>query len=125
MARRSQGLRVGVAAAMLFLAALPAAAQRTRLPLDLEFKDEDGKTVNLAQYFNGDRPVILTLGYYRCPMLCTLVLNSLVDGLKDLPWTPGQEFEIVTVSIDPTETPTLAKLKKQNYLEEYARAGAA
>jgi protein SCO1/2 len=143
MARRSQGLRVGVAAAMLFLAALPAAAQRTeplpkdlegvgitehagaRLPLDLEFKDEDGKTVNLAQYFNGDRPVILTLGYYRCPMLCTLVLNSLVDGLKDLPWTPGQEFEIVTVSIDPTETPTLAKLKKQNYLEEYGRAGAA
>jgi protein SCO1/2 len=143
MARRSQGLRVGVAAAMVFLAALPAAAQRTeplpkdlegvgitehagaRLPLDLEFKDEDGKTVNLAQYFNGDRPVILTLGYYRCPMLCTLVLNSLVDGLKDLPWTPGQEFEIVTVSIDPTETPTLAKLKKQNYLEEYGRAGAA
>lgn len=143
MARRSQGLRVAVAAAMLFLAALPAAAQRTeplpkdlegvgitehagaRLPLDLEFKDEDGKTVSLAQYFNRDRPVILTLGYYRCPMLCTLVLNSLVDGLKDLPWTPGQQFEIVTVSIDPTETPTLAKLKKQNYLEEYGRAGAA
>jgi len=128
---------------MLFLAALPAAAQRTeplpkdlegvgitehagaKLPLDLEFKDEDGKTVRLEQYFNGQRPVILTLGYYRCPMLCTLVLNSLVDGLKDLPWTPGREFEIVTVSIDPTETATLAKLKKQNYLEEYARAGAA
>ena len=94
-----------------------------RLPLDLEFKDEDGVPVRLGRYFTGDRPVILTLGYYRCPMLCTLVLNSLVDGLRDLPWTPGREFEVVTVSIDPTETPTLARLKKQNYLEEYARAG--
>jgi protein SCO1/2 len=143
MARRSQGLRAALAAVMLVVAALPAAAQRkealpkdlegvgitehagARLPLDLEFTDEDGKPVRLAQFFPGDRPVILTLGYYRCPMLCTLVLNSLVDGLKDLPWTPGQQFEIVTVSIDPTETPTLAKLKKQNYLADYGRPGAA
>jgi protein SCO1/2 len=143
MARRSQGLRAALAAVMLVVAALPAAAQRkealpkdlegvgitehagARLPLDLEFTDEDGKPVRLARFFPGDRPVILTLGYYRCPMLCTLVLNSLVDGLKDLPWTPGQQFEIVTVSIDPTETPTLAKLKKQNYLADYGRPGAA
>jgi protein SCO1 len=143
MARRSQGLGAALAAVMLLVAALPAAAQRkealpkdlegvgitehagARLPLDLEFTDEDGKPVRLAQFFPGDRPVILTLGYYRCPMLCTLVLNSLVDGLKDLPWTPGQQFEIVTVSIDPTETPTLAKLKKQNYLADYGRPGAA
>jgi protein SCO1/2 len=122
---------------------MPAAAQRkeplprdlegigisehpgARLPLDLEFTDEDGKPVRLSQYFPGTRPVILTLGYYRCPMLCTLVLNSLVDGIRNLPWTPGREFEIVTVSIDPLETPTLARLKKQNYLEEYARPGAA
>jgi protein SCO1 len=143
MARRSQGLGAALAAVMLLVAALPAAAQRkealpkdlegvgitehagARLPLDLEFTDEDDKPVRLAQFFPGDRPVILTLGYYRCPMLCTLVLNSLVDGLKDLPWTPGQQFEIVTVSIDPTETPTLAKLKKQNYLADYGRPGAA
>ncbi len=142
------GERFGVlvtafAAALTVLAALPAAAQRkeplpkdlegvgitehpgARLPLDLEFTDEDGKPVRLEDSFPGDRPVILTLGYYRCPMLCTLVLNSLVDGLKDLAWTPGREFEIVTVSIDPLETPTLAKLKKENYLAEYGRAGAA
>jgi protein SCO1/2 len=140
----SLGMRLFGAALVLLLAtAMPAAAQRkeplprelegigitehpgARLPLDLEFTDEDGKPVRLAQYFAGTRPVILTLGYYRCPMLCTLVLNSLVDGIRDLAWTPGREFEIVTVSIDPLETPTLARLKKQNYLEEYARPGAA
>lgn len=143
MTMRTGSLRAACAAALAIVVALPAAAQRkeplptdlegvgitehlgAKLPLDLEFRDEDGATVRLGRYFNGQRPVILTLGYYRCPMLCTLVLNSLVDGLKDLPWTPGREFEIVTVSIDPTETPTLAKLKKQNYLEEYARPGAA
>ncbi|OFV83461.1 MAG: hypothetical protein A2Y78_10400 [Acidobacteria bacterium RBG_13_68_16] len=141
---RTRSLRVAWAVALVLLVtAVPASAQRqerlpkdlegvgitehpgVRLPLDLEFTDENGAPVRLGQYFSGDRPVILTLGYYRCPMLCTLVLNSLVDGLRDLPWTPGREFEIVTVSIDPTETPTLARLKKQNYLEEYARPGAA
>ena len=144
MTKETRSLRAAWAAALVLLVvALPASAQRreplpkdlegvgitehlgVKLPLNLEFKDEDGGTVRLGRYFTGDRPVILTLGYYRCPMLCTLVLNSLVDGLRDLPWTPGREFEIVTVSIDPTETPTLAKLKKQNYLEEYARPGAA
>jgi len=144
MTMRTRSLCAAWAAALaLLVVALPASAQRqeplpkdlegvgitehpgARLPLDLEFTDENGTSVRLGQYFSGDRPVILTLGYYRCPMLCTLVLNSLVDGLRDLPWTPGREFEIVTVSIDPTETPTLAKLKKQNYLQEYARPGAA
>ena len=96
-----------------------------RIPLDLEFTDEDSRPVRLAQFFPGDRPVILTLGYYSCPMLCTLVLNGLVDGLRSVAWTPGRQFEIVTVSIDPRETPTLARLKKQNYLAEYGRAGAA
>ncbi len=96
-----------------------------RLPLDLQFVDESGKRVTLAQYFTGERPVILTLGYFRCPMLCTLILNNLVEGLKGLPWTPGKEFEVVTVSIDPLETPTLAMLKKENYLAEYGRPGAA
>ncbi len=96
-----------------------------KIPLDLEFADDEGRPVRLGQYFPGDRPVILTLGYYSCPMLCTLVLNGLVDGLKAVPWTPGRQFEIVTVSIDPRETPTLARLKKENYLAEYGRAGAA
>jgi protein SCO1 len=95
-----------------------------RIPLQLEFLDEDGRTVRLADYFAAGRPVILTLNYYRCPMLCGLMLNGLLDGLKRLDWTPGKEFEIVTVSFDPLETPTLARLKKQSYMEEYARPEA-
>lgn len=59
------------------------------LPLQLPFKDERGRDVTLGSYFKGNRPVVLTLNYYRCPMLCTLELNGLVQGLKGLAWTPG------------------------------------
>ena len=96
-----------------------------QVPLDLTFQDEDGNVVALQDYFDGERPVILTLNYYACPMLCTLQLNGLIDGLKKMEWTPGQEFEIVTVSINPTETPRMARLKKQNYIKEYERPSAA
>jgi protein SCO1/2 len=95
-----------------------------KLPMDLEFRDEDGISVTLGSFFDGERPVILTLNYYRCPMLCGLMLNGLVDGLEQMEWTPGQEFEIVTVSINPLETPALAKEKKQNYLKRYGRPSA-
>ena len=95
------------------------------LPLDLEFLDEDGRTVRLRDYFDGVRPVILTLNYYRCPMLCGLQLNGVVAGMEELDWTPGVEFEMVTVSIDPLETPELAKAKKENYLKRYQRPAAA
>lgn len=139
MSGKPRGLRAAAAVLMVLTAVAPAAAQRkeplpkdlegvgitehpgAKLPLDLEFTDDNGKVVRLAQYFSGNRPVILTLGYFRCPMLCTLVLNSLVEGLKGLPWTPGREFEIVTVSIDPTETFELAAHKKQSYLASYNR----
>ena len=98
----------------------------TTLPLDLAFVDETGNDVTLGDYFNrADRPVILTLNYYGCPMLCGLQLNGLLEGLKQMEWTAGQEFEMVTVSINPRETPTLAKLKKQNYIKEYGRPAAA
>lgn len=95
------------------------------VPLDAPFVDETGKTVNLGTYLAGGKPVLLTLNYYRCPMLCTLVLNGLVDGLKHLDWVPGSEFEMVTLSIDPSETPTLAAAKKRSYLEAYERPAAA
>ena len=96
-----------------------------KLPLDLEFRDEEGKWVELGSFFDGERPVILTLNYYRCPMLCGLMLNGVVDGLAEMAWTPGAEFEIVTISIDPLETPELAKAKKQNYLKRLERPAAA
>ena len=96
-----------------------------KIPMDLEFRDEYGAVVTLGDYFDGTKPVILTLNYYKCPMLCGLQLNGLLDGLKDLDWTPGQEFELVTVSINPLETPALATEKKQNYMKRYERPSAA
>ena len=96
-----------------------------KLPLELEFRDEHGRVVKLGDYFDGVKPVVLTLNYYQCPMLCGLQLNGLLDGLKELEWTPGQEFELVTVSINPLETPALAAEKKQNYISRYGRPSAA
>lgn len=92
------------------------------LPLDLEFYDETGTPVNLGSYF-GDKPVILTLVYYDCPMLCTEVLNGLNRSLAPLNYSIGEEFKVVTVSFDPRETPTLASQKKAVYTQRYGRPG--
>jgi protein SCO1/2 len=89
--------------------------------LDLEFTDESGRVVPLRRYFSQGRPVILDLVYYSCPMLCNLVLNGQTSSLREVAWTPGKEFEVVTISIDPTETPELAAKKKQTYLAQYDR----
>jgi protein SCO1/2 len=93
------------------------------LPLDLTFRDETGKDVRLGEYFN-KRPVILTLVYYKCPMLCTLVLNELTRTLNVMTEDAGKDFDIVTVSFDPKETPELANAKKQEYLRLYRRPTA-
>jgi cytochrome c oxidase subunit 2 len=97
-----------------------------QIPLDVQFKDEDGRDVRLGQYFAG-RPVILTLVYYECPMLCTQILNGLERSIKVVPLDLGQDFEIVSVSINPRETPQLAGEKKAQYIRTYRRpeAGAA
>ncbi len=94
------------------------------IPLDLTFRDEHGQPVELAQYF-GSKPVILTLVYYSCPMLCTQVLNGLTRSLKRIPMSIGQDFNVVTVSIDPTERPVLADAKQTLYTGMYGRPGAA
>jgi protein SCO1 len=93
-----------------------------KVPPELTFQDEAGNTVRLGDYF-GSKPVILVPAYYRCPMLCTLVLNDLIHGLRGVPATPGKDFEVVVVSFDPREKPSLAKAKKASYMEEYARPG--
>jgi protein SCO1 len=95
------------------------------VPLDLTFKDEQGKTVRLGDYFHGGRPVILNLVYYQCPMLCTEVLNGLTAALKVIRFEPGKQFEIVTLSIDPRETPQLAANKKEMYLKRLGNPDAA
>jgi len=94
-----------------------------QLPLDLQFKDEGGRTVKLGQYF-GRKPIVLTFVYYECPMLCTEVLNGLESSLRVLNETIGKEFDVVTVSFDPRETPVLAAGKKKAYLERYKRPEA-
>lgn len=95
------------------------------VPLDLAFRDETGKPVKLSEYFKGDKPVLLNLGYYKCPMLCNMVLNGLVGGLQDLAWVAGGEFRIVTVSIDPREGPELARAKKATYIKQLGKPQAA
>ena len=89
---------------------------------DLTFRDRDGETVRLGDYFDGERPVLLTLNYYRCPVLCNVQLNALTETLGALDWTPGDEhFQIVTVSIDPNEGPEIAKAKRDSHLKALDR----
>jgi cytochrome c oxidase subunit 2 len=95
-----------------------------QIPLDLHFTDEDGQDIELNRYF-GQRPVILTLVYYQCPMLCTQILNGVDRSIKVLSLELGKDFEIVSVSINPRETPRLASEKKFQYLRSYAHPEAA
>jgi len=94
-----------------------------QVPLDLTFRDEKGNPVVLRQFF-GKRPVILTLVYYQCPMLCTLVLNGVLNSAKRISLEMGKDYEVVTVSIDPTEKPILAEAKHTMYSGLYGRPGA-
>lgn len=94
----------------------------TRLPLDLAFTDSSGKPVKLGEFFDNQRPVILTLNYSNCPMLCSLQLNGLFAGLQGVDWNLGDKYRMVTVSIDPAETPERAEETKQKYLKIYGRA---
>lgn len=89
-----------------------------QLPLDLPFVDSDGNPVHLRDYF-GDKPIILSLVYFDCPMLCTQVINSLLRAMNVLSFGAGTEFDVLTISIDPGETPELANAKKIEYLKNY------
>ncbi|MFZ0960030.1 MAG: SCO family protein [Terriglobia bacterium] len=142
---RDNARRAGVVAQLVFvlfsLAAM-AAAQDTasvtppqlrgvgieqrlnnQVPLDLKFRDETGQTVTLGSYF-GKKPVILSLVYYSCPMLCTLAENGLLNALRDVKFDIGEQFEVVTVSFDPSETPAMALGKKAVYVGLYGRPAA-
>ena len=96
-----------------------------QLPLGLRFRDEAGKDVTLGQYFDGHRPVLLTLNYASCPMLCSLVLSGAVKGLKGVEWGINKEFQVVTVSLDPEEPRELTLRTKERYLSQYGRPDAA
>jgi protein SCO1/2 len=94
-----------------------------KLPLELRFRDERGKSVRLGDYF-GEKPVILTPVYYKCPMLCGLELNGLLRCLRAMELTAGKDFQIVTFSIDPREDADLAGRKRKQYLTQYDRDAA-
>ena len=89
------------------------------LPQDLVFCNQDGRTVRLGDYLGREQPTIFVLAYYRCPMLCSLVLNGLTKGLRQATWRVGERFRVVTVSIDPADTPELAKAKRENQIAAY------
>ena len=95
-----------------------------QIPPGLTFRDETGKTVTLGDYF-GKKPMILNLVYYQCPMLCGEVLTGLESALRVLKFDVGKEFDVLTVSFDPKETPEMASAKKAEYLKRYGRPGAA
>jgi protein SCO1 len=128
-------------AALLLAAAPPAARAASRqeqvlreigfdqrlgeaVPLDLAFRDSEGRAVRLGDYF-GRRPVVLALVYYECPMLCTLTLNGLASTLGVVPFEVGRDFEVLTVSFNPEETPAQAAVRKKASIERYGRPGAA
>jgi len=91
-----------------------------QVPLEAVFKDEQGREVRLGDFFKG-KPVVLSLVYYSCPMLCNQVLNGMLSSFRQLTFNAGEQFEVVTVSFDPRETPELAAAKKQTYVKAYNR----
>ncbi len=97
-----------------------------QLPLDAQFKDENGNIIKLGDYFNKGRPVILALVYYECPMLCNEVLNGLTGSLKGMSFDAGKDFDVLAISFDARENdkPDLAKNKKASYVARYGHEGA-
>lgn len=95
-----------------------------QVPLDVEFQDEDGRTVRLGDYFQPGRPVIMTLVYYRCPVLCKITLREMVRVIRPLELKPGRDYEVVVVGFDPREGPELAKAQKQVNMDLLGRPQA-
>jgi protein SCO1/2 len=95
-----------------------------QLPLDLEFRNEEGRLVALGDFFH-DKPVILSLVYHECPMLCSEVLEGMLRSFRVLRFDVGKEFEVLTISFNPREDAPLAKSAKESYIHRYKREGAA
>ncbi|MBI2519821.1 MAG: SCO family protein [Bdellovibrio sp.] len=117
---QTPGISVGTAPEILENVGIEEHLGET-LDLSLMFRDETGSVLPLRNFFHEDKPVVLALVYYSCPSMCNLLLNGMTDTLKNLEWNAGNQFHVVVVSIDPTETPQLAKLKRESYLANYAR----
>ena len=134
---KAPALAVALVSAAVLASAQPAQERPTLLrdvgydqrlgeqvPLDLVFRDEVGRLIPLRSLFRG-RAMVLSLVYYQCPMLCTLTLNGLASALSVLTFDVGKEFDVVTISIDPRDTPRQAAEKREKYVKRYGRFGAA
>ena len=97
----------------------------SQVPLDATFRDERGRTVSFRDVLPKDRPAILQIGYLRCPMLCSLVMNALVRGIQGVDWTVGGQYDVISLSVNPSEGPELADAKKAGYVAEYGRPQSA
>ena len=96
----------------------------TIVPADIVLTDESGAAVHLGDFLGHGRPVAVQLAYFQCPMLCTLVLNAFVSGAKPLTWVPGRDYDVVTVSFDPRDTPEVARAKKATYVASLGKPGS-
>jgi protein SCO1 len=94
------------------------------VPGDIALVDEAGRPVQLQEYLGRGKPLLVQLAYFQCPMLCTLVLNGYVTGAKGLDWSPGRDYEVLTVSFDPRDTPDLAAKKKATYVASLGKPGS-
>lgn len=92
-----------------------------KVAVDAVFRNQDGKEVRFGDYLGDERPVLLVPAYFQCPMLCSLILNGVMEGLKSLAWNTGEKFKTVVLSFDPSEGPALTAQKRENYLEDYGR----
>jgi protein SCO1/2 len=125
------GLVPGVSVASAQLSVMPLELERVDvneqldkpLPTDAVFRDHTGKLVKLGDFFDGKRPVMLTLAYHTCKVVCSMVLGAEVEVLKQQPWTLGQEYRAVTISIDPRDTPAAAAKKRKQMLALYGKGG--
>ena len=132
---------LGVTVALLFATSLFAETSATppqlpgkvgidqhldaQLPLDTMFRDETGRIVRLREYADGSKPILLVFLYYRCPMLCSMVMEGVTSTLTALKFDAGKEYDVVTISIDPRDMPRDAAAKKEKYVKRYGRLGTA
>lgn len=130
-------LAIAIASAALSVAAraeeaIPAELQGVGIeerpgaavPLEVPLTDHRGRLVRLSRFFEGGKPVVLVLAYYQCPMICSLLIHGMTEGLKDLAWTAGKEYRLVVLSFDPRDSASVASDKRESYLEEYGRGVA-
>ena len=140
--RPGPSLTLGVTVALIFLATAALAETSAtppqlpgrvaieqhlgaQLPLDTMFRDETGRVVRLRDYANGARPILMVFNYYRCPMLCSMVLEGVASTLTAITFDAGKEYDVVTISIDPRDTPRDAAAKKEKYVKRYGRVADA